>query len=88
MSNNLSAVKKIKVASRNRLQNKTYKLAIKKSIKRYLSNLNNSSEISKNLSIVYQKIDKAIKKGILHKNKGARKKARLTQILNQHTKKI
>nr|YP_009295323.1 ribosomal protein S20 [Dasya binghamiae]AOH77335.1 ribosomal protein S20 [Dasya binghamiae] len=82
MPNNSSAIKRVKLALRNRSRNRMYKLAIKKSIKRYLLNLDNYNETLNNLSIVYQKIDKAITKGILHKNKGARKKARLTKMIN------
>nr|YP_009395994.1 ribosomal protein S20 [Dasya naccarioides]ARW65180.1 ribosomal protein S20 [Dasya naccarioides] len=80
MPNNLSASKRAKLASRNYSRNKTYKVAIKKSIKRYLLNLNNPDNTLKNLSIVYQKIDKAVKKRVLHKNKGARKKSRLAKM--------
>ena len=82
MPNNLSATKRVQLASRNYSRNKTYKLAIKKSIKRYLLNLDDSDSTLKNLSIVYQKIDKAVKKRVLHKNKGARKKSRLAKMIN------
>nr|QCI05862.1 ribosomal protein S20 [Dasysiphonia japonica] len=82
MPNNLSATKRVKLASRNYSRNKTYKLAIKKSIKRYLLNLDDSDNTLKNLSIVYQKIDKAIKKRVLHRNTGARKKSRLAKMMN------
>jgi len=89
MSKNLSAVKKVQIASRNRLRNKKYKFFIKKSIKKYLLDIKNTNIDTinfnnnnlNNLSIVYQKIDKAIKRKVLHKNQGARKKARLAQIM-------
>ena len=87
MSNNLSATKRVKLAARNCSQNRKYKLAIKKSIKRYLFHLDDPKETSKNLSIVYQKIDKAINKGILHKNNGSRKKARLAKMINNKNQK-
>lgn len=84
MSKNLSANKRIEVSLRNRLQNKKYKIAIKKSIKKYLFNLdaNQINDIQANLSIVYKTIDKAVKKGIWHKNKASRKKSRLAKIMN------
>lgn len=90
MSKNLSAVKKVRITLRNRLRNRKYKFSIKKSIKKYLLDMKDTSVDSmnfsknnlNNLSIVYQKIDKAVKRGILHKNQGARKKARLAQIMN------
>nr|QCI04109.1 ribosomal protein S20 [Antithamnionella ternifolia] len=86
MSKNLSAIKKNKIASRNRLRNKIYKSSIKTWTKKYLLSLDviNESNIDSsmnNLSIVYQKIDKAVKRGILHKNKGARKKSALVKAM-------
>nr|YP_009332709.1 ribosomal protein S20 [Membranoptera weeksiae]YP_009332929.1 ribosomal protein S20 [Membranoptera tenuis]AHZ94723.1 ribosomal protein S20 [Membranoptera weeksiae]AKL79185.1 ribosomal protein S20 [Membranoptera tenuis] len=79
MSINLSAIKRDQLTLRNRSQNKKYKSAIKKSIKRYLLNLDDNKNLLNNLSIVYKTIDKAVKRGVLHKNKGARTKARLAK---------
>nr|QCI04862.1 ribosomal protein S20 [Bornetia secundiflora] len=86
MKKNLSAIKKTQLALRNNSINKIYKSAIKTSIKKYLLTINNKDKFYLDdslayLSIVYQKIDKAITKGIIHKNKGARKKSRLAKIL-------
>nr|YP_009391443.1 ribosomal protein S20 [Platysiphonia delicata]ARW59587.1 ribosomal protein S20 [Platysiphonia delicata] len=83
MSKNLSAVKRVQTALRNRINNKKYKLAIKKSIKSYLLDINNSNirEINEKLSLAYQKIDKGVKVGILHKNKAARYKSKLSKKL-------
>lgn len=88
MNKNLSALKRNKIALRNRYYNKKYKTSIKNSIKKFLfsiSNTNvediNSINISNNLSTVYQKIDKAVKRGVLHKNKAARKKSRLVKMM-------
>ena len=87
MRKNLSAVKKNQVAIRNRMRNKVYKSLIKTSTKKYLYNLKNihllsSQELLIHLSLVYQKIDKAVKRGVLHKNKAARKKASLIKMMN------
>nr|QCI05262.1 ribosomal protein S20 [Centroceras clavulatum] len=87
MRKNLSAVKKNQVAIRNRLRNKIYKSSIKTWTKKYLNYIDNTNEIDSkillnSLSIVYQKIDKAVKKGILHKNKAARKKSILAKAMN------
>nr|YP_009295782.1 ribosomal protein S20 [Schimmelmannia schousboei]AOM64717.1 ribosomal protein S20 [Schimmelmannia schousboei] len=86
MSKNLSAVKKTKIASRNRCRNKIYKSSIKTWSKKYLVSLQNNQDFNQshiiyNLNIAYKKIDKAVKKGILHKNNGARKKAMLARVL-------
>nr|YP_009244257.1 ribosomal protein S20 [Gelidium vagum]AMK96499.1 ribosomal protein S20 [Gelidium vagum] len=81
MSKNLSAIKKHKVSLRNAHTNKVYKSIIKTRIKKYLLNIqkNDSSKIQSLtlLSKVYQIIDKAVKKRVLHKNKAARKKSSL-----------
>nr|YP_009395589.1 ribosomal protein S20 [Vertebrata isogona]ARW64617.1 ribosomal protein S20 [Vertebrata isogona] len=85
-----SHIKNKKVILRNRNSNKKYKIAIKQSIKEYLLsiksiiNVNNEEGLKlcqNNLSIVYKKIDKAVKKNVLHKNTAARKKSRLARLL-------
>nr|YP_009654370.1 ribosomal protein S20 [Pleurostichidium falkenbergii]QCH39657.1 ribosomal protein S20 [Pleurostichidium falkenbergii] len=85
-----SHIKNSKVILRNRSRNKKYKFAIKKAIKTYLwsveLNVSENSENSlnlclNNLSLVYQTIDKAVKKRILHHNTASRKKSKLAKIL-------
>lgn len=93
MANSKSAIKRIQIAERNRLQNKSYKSAIKTLIKRYTDSLEAyasepSSELlntaQSNLSKAFGKIDKAVKTGVLHPNTGARRKARLSRLLKTH----
>lgn len=93
MANSKSAIKRIQVAERNRLRNKSYKSAIKTLIKRYTDSLdayaaNPNPEqldlVNKNLSVAFSKIDKAVKTGVLHRNTGARRKARLSRLLKRH----
>ena len=88
MANTKSALKRAKIAERNRLQNKAYKSAVKTLMKKYLAAVQvyaaNPSPESKQLvdtrmSEAYSKIDKAVKRGVLHPNNGARKKSRLAQ---------
>ncbi len=90
MANIKSAIKRIQIAERNRLQNKAYKSAVKTLMKRYLTAVgtygtNPSSEtmaeVQRTMSAAYSKIDKAVKRGVLHPNTGARKKARLAKAL-------
>lgn len=92
MANIKSAQKRILIAERNRLQNKTYKSAIKTLIKRFVTALEQykadpTSEhlttAQTALSTAFSKIDKAVKRGVLHRNTGARKKARLARIMQQ-----
>ena len=82
MNKNLSAIKRVQTAERNRLHNKYYKSSIKTLIKKTLQNLNEITVIdSKQANVLvaqaYSKIDKAVKKGILAKNNAARKKSKL-----------
>nr|QCI05323.1 ribosomal protein S20 [Compsothamnion thuyoides] len=86
MRKNLSAIKKNQLSLRNRSRNKIYKSAIKNSIKKFILNINQSNveNIMHDLSIVYKKIDKAVKKGVIHKNMAARKKSRLCKILKSN----
>ncbi|MEL6159434.1 MAG: 30S ribosomal protein S20 [Cyanobacteria bacterium J06627_32] len=90
MANTKSAIKRIRVAERNRLRNKAYKSAVKTLTKRYHEALetyaSNPSEASSQLvqtrmSAAVSKIDKAVKRGVLHRNAGARRKSRLSHAL-------
>ncbi|BAY85472.1 ribosomal protein S20 [Calothrix parasitica NIES-267] len=42
-------------------------------------------EVLQSMSAAYQKIDKAVKRGVLHRNNGARQKSRLAKKLNAVT---
>lgn len=84
MSKKTSVIKRIAVSERNRCRNKVYKSTIKTLTKKYLAEAlkENSNIASDILAMLYSKIDKAVKKGILHKNTGARKKSFLTRAIN------
>ena len=86
MTKNLSAVKRVQVALRNNIRNRTYKSSIKTIIKKTLIEINNIESENydqANLFIAeaYSKIDKAVKKGIIPKNSAARRKSMLAQKL-------
>lgn len=92
MANIKSALKRIQVAERNRLRNKSYKSAVKTLTKRYLAALESyasepSSEamalVQQELSAAFSKIDKAVKRGVYHRNAGARRKAQLSKAWKQ-----
>ena len=80
MANIKSAKKRILVAEANRQRNVAFKSSIKTAIKKALSLAESDDKEALNASIskVYQLCDKAVVKGILHKNTAARKKSRLT----------
>ncbi|PSB11426.1 30S ribosomal protein S20 [filamentous cyanobacterium CCP2] len=90
MANIKSAIKRVEIAERNRLHNKSYKSAVRTLMKRFLTSLDaytanptseGMQEVQQRLSLAYAKIDKAVKRGVLHTNTGARKKARLARAL-------
>nr|YP_010196365.1 ribosomal protein S20 [Gracilaria cearensis]UAD83762.1 ribosomal protein S20 [Gracilaria cearensis] len=87
MSKNISAVKKNQISLRNKYRNKSYKSAIKTLTKKYILSLDYALDINKShdhilqLSAIYKKIDKAVSKGVLHKNNGSRKKSILAKAM-------
>ena len=85
MANIKSAKKRILTAEKNRLQNVAMKTSIKTAVKKVLelATAKNQDELQGALSKVYQLCDKAVSKGILHKNTASRKKSRLTIAVNK-----
>jgi small subunit ribosomal protein S20 len=97
VANNKSALKRIQVAERNRVRNKTYKSAVKTLIKKYFAAVEDYArqpssesleEARSRMAEAYSKIDKAVKRGVLHNNNGARKKSRLAKALKRVDAKI
>lgn len=94
MANIKSAIKRVQIAERNRLENKSYKSAVKTLMKKYLAAVDNYAanpspesmqEVQRHMSSAFSKIDKAVKRGVIHRNNGARKKSRLAKVLKQRT---
>lgn len=84
MANIKSAKKRIKVIKTKTLRNTMIKSALKTKIKKFEAAVanNNVEEAKANYVIVSKALDMAASKGILHKNKAARKKSRLAIKLN------
>ena len=85
MANIKSAKKRILVAKRNTQRNVAFKTSIKTAVKKVLACATSEDKTQLNalLSNVYKLCDKAVSKGILHKNTAARKKSRLTKAVNK-----
>ncbi len=79
MANIKSAKKRVLVAEANRQRNVAFKTSIKTAVKKALELASSEDKEALNAAIskVYQLCDKAVVKGILHKNTAARKKSRL-----------
>ncbi len=80
MANIKSAKKRVLIAEANRQRNVAFKSTIKTAVKKALELANGEDKEALNAAVskVYQLCDKAVVKGILHKNTAARKKSRLT----------
>lgn len=94
MANIKSALKRVQITERNRLSNKSYKSAIKTYTKHFLAAIDtytaqptteNLEAAQAALTTAYSKVDKAVKRGVLHINTGSRKKARLNNVLRRVT---
>ncbi|MGB7440409.1 MAG: 30S ribosomal protein S20 [Coleofasciculaceae cyanobacterium] len=90
MANSKSAIKRIQINERNRLRNKTYKSAVRTLMKKCFiviedyarqPSVESLQEVQNYMSSTYSKIDKAVKRGVLHSNNGARKKSNLAKRL-------
>lgn len=97
MANIKSAIKRVEIAERNRLHNKSYKSAVKTLTKRYLTAVSEyaanptpelEQQVKDRMAAAYSKIDKAVKRGVLHPNNGARKKSTLAKFLKRQEPKV
>ena len=90
VANNKSAKKRIQVAERNRLVNKSYKSTLRTLTKKTLANCekykqepnsDNKELVLFSVNKAFSLIDKAVKKNVLHKNNGANKKSRINKVV-------
>ncbi|HEY6118338.1 MAG TPA: 30S ribosomal protein S20 [Pyrinomonadaceae bacterium] len=84
MPNHKSAEKRMRQSERRRQINKGNRTRVRSSIRKLRTALesSNSAEIKQMLPTTISTIDKAVQKGVLHKNAAARHKSRLTQHAN------
>ena len=94
MANSKSAIKRIRTSERNRLRNKAYKSSLRTLTKKYFGAVEtytaeptpeNMNVVNEAMSAAYSKIDKAVKRNVLHRNNGARKKSRIARVLKKAT---
>ncbi|MEG0901603.1 MAG: 30S ribosomal protein S20 [Clostridia bacterium] len=80
MPNIKSAIKRVKVSEKKNLRNRIVKSKVKTAIKKFESEVAaNAPTAGAQYSVTTSAIDKAVAKGILHKNTANRKKARLAK---------
>jgi len=85
MPNIKSAAKRAEITRVRTLRNRQIKSALKTTIRKFERALNaaNMDEARQGLRNAVRAIDKAVTKGILHKNTASRKKSRLSKKLNK-----
>ena len=89
MPNYKSAEKRVRQSERRRLINRSSRAKLRTSIKNLRSALKSSDakQVGALLPRTVSEIDKAVQKGVLHRNAAARQKSRLTVRANQATAK-
>ena len=90
VANNKSAKKRIQIAERNRLINKSYKSTVRTLTKKTLENCEkykkdpneeNKNLVKTSLNKAFSLIDKAVKKNVLHKNNGSNRKSKINKLV-------
>jgi ribosomal protein S20 len=72
-----SAKKRVKVTEKQSIQNSKTKRSLRDSIKAFTTSLTAKKDTTKTQAEAYSAIDTAVKKGIISKNKAARKKSQI-----------
>ncbi|MDP3486664.1 MAG: 30S ribosomal protein S20 [Bacillota bacterium] len=82
MANTRSALKRIKTSLKRNLRNRMVKSSVRTAVRKFQDSVNVES-----LRGAISALDKAVSKGVFHRNTAARKKSRLTLKLNALLKK-
>ena len=84
MPNIKSAKKRTKIIAAKTLKNQMFKTSLKTTIKKYEAAVAGSDKanLEKTYKEAVKKIDKAAARGIVHRNKAARKKSQFAKKLN------
>jgi len=84
VANVKSAIKRVELARIRTLRNASAKSHMKTTIKKFLEAVNNGDQELAKVRLVkaISTLDKAAKKGIIHKNAAARKKSKLQKMYN------
>lgn len=84
MPNIRSSIKRVRVNKKKNLRNRMVKSGVKTAVKKYTLALNTDKTAApEKLSAASSALDRAVAKGVLHKNTASRKKARIALALNK-----
>lgn len=74
-----SAKKRVRVASKAAVRNSKTKRTMRSAVKSFQTSLTSGKKVAESHSQAQSSIDTAVKKGVMHKNKAARKKSQLAK---------
>ena len=81
MPNIKSAKKRVKVIAKKKVNNNDFRSSMRTAIKN-VEQATDKKDAMEKLNIAVQRIDKAVSKGLVHKNYASRQKSRLTKKVN------
>jgi len=84
-----SAKKRARQAEKRRIRNKSIRSFTKTMVKKAIQGADEGipgEELESRLRMAIKTIDKAVSKGLYHKNEGSRRKSRLMAYVNKHYK--
>lgn len=83
VANIRSAIKRARQAEKRRLRNRSVKSLMRTRARRFYEALESGGDAAEALRKAISAIDKALKKGVVHKNTAARRKSRLMKAFAQ-----
>lgn len=84
MANIKSAIKRARTSEQRRLRNKQVKSRMRSAIRRFVDAVeSDAGDLEARLNEAVSMIDRAVTKGIVHKNQAARKKSQLYRAFNE-----
>ena len=85
MPNNASAEKRMRQEQKRRLHNRMVKSVVKTNITKARQAITSGVETEAAVRAAVSELDRAAKKGVIHRNNAARRKSRLMKQLNKMT---
>ena len=80
MPHHKSCVKRLKQAAKANERNRFYRATLRSEVKKIRS-MEVKDEAQEQLKVVYSTLDKLVKKGLIHKNKSANQKSKLSKLV-------
>ncbi len=85
MPNNASAEKRMRQEQKRRLHNRMVKSIVKTNVTKARQAITSGADAEESVRQAISELDRAAKKGVIHRNNAARRKSRLMKQLNKQT---